>query len=96
MRFPIKGTVFAVFLLLINLIFAHIQPARAENTVTFKMVILPAEDKTDDVGSMLIQDLFFINKIQDDKILEGKNALDKYKDILLNPKYNLLSYSRLF
>jgi hypothetical protein len=44
MRFPVKGTVFAVLFLLINVIFVYLQPARAENTVTFKMVILPAEE----------------------------------------------------
>jgi len=44
MRFPIKGTVFTVFFLLTINFFMYLQPARAENTVTFKMVILPAEE----------------------------------------------------
>jgi hypothetical protein len=43
MRFPIKGTVFTVFFLLTTSFFGYLQPARAENTVTFKMVILPAK-----------------------------------------------------
>jgi hypothetical protein len=48
MRFPIKGTVFTVFFLLINIFFVYLQPAQAENTVTFKMVILPADENTVD------------------------------------------------
>lgn len=43
MRFPIKGTVFTVFFLLTISFFVYLQPARAENTVTFKMIILPAK-----------------------------------------------------
>lgn len=42
MRFPIKGTVFAVIFLLTISFTGYLQPARAENTVTFKMAILPA------------------------------------------------------
>lgn len=44
MRFPIKGTVFAVFFLLTINFLVYLKPAQAENTVTFKMVILPAKE----------------------------------------------------
>ncbi|HNU76629.1 MAG TPA: hypothetical protein PKL88_02855 [bacterium] len=43
MRFPIKGTVFIVIFLLRISFFGYLQPALAENTVAFKMVILPAK-----------------------------------------------------
>ena len=51
MRFPIKETVFTAYFLLTISFFVYIQPARAENTVAFKIVILPAKKiVVEDIG----------------------------------------------
>lgn len=64
MRFPIKETVFTVFFLLINTFFVYLQPARAENTVAFKMVILPAEEKVvEDIDKPYFKRLTLISRV---------------------------------